>query len=684
MPSDRERIEHLRDELRRHNRLYYVDAQPEVSDRQYDQLLKELESLEAEHPDLVTLDSPTQRVGGEPIDGFETIAHAVPMLSIDNTYNREELQGWYDRAAKGLDTEADLALVAEPKVDGVALSLRYENGQLVLAMTRGDGQSGDDITHNVRTIRAIPLTLHREAGAERSEAPDLPPDLPEVLEVRGEVFMPDDTFAAINQQRAADDLELFANPRNSTAGTLKQKDPAKVAQGLRFYAHGRGQIEPMGFDSHHAFLQALRGWGLPTNPHTQAVAGFDAAWDYIQGFEAKRAELGYATDGVVLKVDGIADQDALGVRSKSPRWCIAYKYAAEQAATTLKEVEWKVGKTGRVTPRAVMEPVLLAGTTVQHASLHNADEIERLGLHEGDTVVIEKAGEIIPHVIRVDESKRPEGARPITPPTHCPSCGSLLVREEGEVDWRCLNPECPAQLRERLIWFVGRDQMDIEGLGEKLVVQLVDAGLVTSFGDIYTLEAKAEQVLALERMAQKKLDNLLAGVEASKSRRLARVLAGLGVRHIGSTASKALARHFGDIDALRSADADTLAEIDDIGPITAESIHTFLSSDAGQHVINELRDAGVDLTEDKVAPPPVDGDSPFAGKTVVITGTLEAYERKPLSEKLEALGAKVSGSVSKKTDLLIAGEKAGSKLTKARDLGVEVWDEARLLEALGE
>jgi DNA ligase (NAD+) len=687
MPSDRERIEQLRAELRRHNRLYYVEAAPQISDPQYDKLLKELEDLEAKHPDLVTPDSPTQRVGGEPIEGFQTVAHAVPMLSIDNTYSRDELRAWYDRTRKALvkqsedeqdglfgGEDAPLRLVVEPKVDGVALSLRYEDGQLVRAVTRGDGREGDDITHNIRTVRAIPLALQAE---EEGITP------PATFEVRGEIFMPDEVFARINARRQDEGLELFANPRNSTAGTLKQKDPKNVAPGLRIFVHGRGEVEPDPFETHADFLETTRALGLPTNPHTQAVEGFDAVWDFIERFEQDRRTLGYATDGVVIKLDRYDQQTALGLRTKSPRWCIAYKYAAEQATTKLKAVEWTVGKTGRVTPRAIMEPVQLAGTTVKHASLHNADEIERLGLHGGDEVVIEKAGEIIPHVIRVHrEARDKKNTRPIQPPTACPSCGTKLQRQEDEVDWRCVNPECPAQLRERLIWFVARDQMDIDGLGEKLVIQLLDAGLLNNFGDIYRLHEQREQVLELERMAEKKLENVLAGIEASKSRGLARVLASLGIRHVGSTAARALARHFGDIDQLMNADVDQIAEVDEIGPITADSVHRFLQSDAGRHVIDELKDAGVDLTEPQAAPTTPAEDSPFAGKTIVLTGTLESYNRKALKDKLEALGAKVTGSVSKNTDLVIAGESAGSKLDKAQSLGVEVWDETQLLEAL--
>ncbi len=663
MPKPADRIEELREQLREHNRRYYVEASPTISDRAFDDLLKELEALETEHPELITADSPTQRVGSDISSDFETVAHSVPMMSIDNTYDREALRAWYDRVLKGLGAET-VGLVMEPKIDGVALSLRYEAGSLVRAVTRGDGGKGDDITRNVRTIRAIPLKLAGE-------------DLPAVVEVRGEVYMPAEVFDAVNADR--DEEDRLANPRNATAGTLKQKDPRGVIRGLRFSAHGRGVVEPDPFDTESGFLEAMRAAGVPI-ADVEATDDFEKVWGYIERFDEARHGLSYAVDGVVIKVDRLELRDELGQTSKFPRWAIAYKYAAEQAETVLLEVVWKVGKTGRVTPRATMEPVLLAGTTVRHATLHNADEIERKDIHLGDTVVIQKAGEIIPQVLRVIEGKRKSGAAPITPPTACPSCTQPLVREEGEVDIRCINPECPAQLRERLIWFVGRDQMDIEGLGEKAVEQLYDAGLLRSFGDIYTLHEKREALLELERMGEKKVDNLLAGIEDSKSRRLTRVLAGLGIRHVGGRAAAVLAQHFGEIDALVEADADTLADIHEIGPITAESIHTFVHHEAGQRVIAELRDAGVDLTEDKRV---VAEDSPFSGKTVVITGSFEAFDRKELTARLEGLGAKVSGSVSKKTDLVIAGEKAGSKLTKAQELGVDVWDEAKLAAALG-
>jgi DNA ligase (NAD+) len=729
MTSAAKRIAELRRLIDRHNRLYYVEASPEVSDRKFDSLLRELQDLEARHPALVTPDSPTQRVGGEPIEGFKTLEHARPMLSIDNTYDRDELRAWYDRTLKGIakareaegeaqdrgesksdnrlfptqDGTPPVTLILEPKIDGVAVSLRYEKGQLVQALSRGDGKHGDDITHNVRTIRAIPLSLHapRNTGSDPVSPPPVSPpvspptlkkgispfSIPDILEVRGEIFMPDAEFQRINDAREKKELDRFANPRNATAGTLKSLDPRVAAERrLRFYAHGRGEVVPDTFTSHHGFLEQLRALGLPTNEHTAIVDSFDDAWAFIQSFQDKRAKLGYATDGVVIKLDDYALQVTLGATSKAPRWCIAYKYAAEQATTTLLAVDWQVGKTGKLTPRATMRPVFLAGTTVQHATLHNQDEIERKDIRIGDTVVIEKAGEIIPQVVKVVTEKRPGNSKPIKPPTNCPSCGEPIEKPGDEVAHRCVNPECPAQFREKLIWFVGRNQMDIDGLGEKAITQLTDAGLLKTFGDVYALHTRRDALLELERMGEKKVDNLLAGIEASKSRRLTRVLAGLGIRHVGASAAASLAEHFGDIDALTNAEPESIAQVADIGPVTAESIHTFLNSDAGRRVIEELKDAGVDLTEEKAAPPPdaaTGGDSPFAGKTVVITGTFESFDRNELKARLTALGAKVTGSVSKNTDLLLAGEKAGSKRVKAERLGVEVWDEAKVKAAVG-
>jgi DNA ligase (NAD+) len=652
------------------------------------------------------------------------------MLSIDNTYSRGELEAWVNRTAKALGVE-QFDMVLEPKVDGVALALRYEDGRLAQALTRGDGTKGDDITHNIRTVRSIPLQLSRDtaqaAPEQREGADQAPGSFPAVLEARGEIFMPEDVFARLNAQREADGLELYANPRNTTAGNLKQKDPRNVAPGLRFIAYGKGAVDPDPFETHTEFTAALKRLGITVHEHEDVVDNADDAWDWIGRFDRLRRGLPYATDGVVIKVNRYDQQQALGANSKAPRWCIAYKFAAEQATTKLLEVNWQVGKTGKLTPRATMEPVFLAGTTVTHATLHNYGEILRKGIMLGDTVTIEKAGEIIPQVVSAVVDLRTGSEQPIVPPDACPECKTPVDIEndarrinelasherkverekakaekegrppevivppsplgtEDETARYCPNPECPAQFRERLIHFVGRNQMDIDALGEKTIHQLADAGLLTTLGDIFTLKDHRQTLLELERMGEKKVDNLITGVEEAKSRGLRRVLAGLTIRHVGTGGAKRLAQHFGSIDALIAADEDAIAAIEDVGPITAASVRHFLDNPAGQRVIQELRDHGVDLTEAIKQPTSAGADgrgaSPFAGKTIVLTGTLERYARNDLKNLLEDLGAKVSGSVSKNTDLLIAGEKAGSKLTKAQSLGVKVWGEAELLENL--
>lgn len=677
----KQRIEQLREQIRHHDYLYYVEAQPEISDAEYDRLVKELEQLESQHPDLVTPDSPTQRVGGQPIEGFVTVEHTVPMMSIDNTYAQSDLAAWGQRVLRGLSRAGGESLfgdqpyfVCEPKIDGVAISLRYENGRLVRGVTRGDGRFGDDVTANVRTINAIPLQLHQPKGRNA-------PDIPEVLEVRGEVFMTYASFDRINRTREEQNQQLFANPRNATAGSLKQLDPRVVAErDLWFYAHGRGAVEPDPFEAHSELLESLRKFALPTSPDIRRVDSIDDAFDYIEWFDSRRAQADYPIDGVVVKVDRYDQQQTLGATSKAPRWCIAYKYAPEQAVTKLLSVEWQVGKTGKLTPRATMEPVLVAGTTVSHATLHNLDEIRRKDIRVGDTVVIEKAGEIIPQVVQVNKDQRPAEAQEIDIPKACPSCGGPIVKEEGEAAHRCINPECPAQFREKLIWFAGRGQMDIDGLGEKIVDQLIDKGLVHHFADLY--ELPAEQLAKLPRMGAKSAQNLFVAIAKSKGRGLARVLASLGIRHIGAATARTIAGEFADVEELMDADAQRLAEVPDVGPIVAESLEKYLHSDAGADAIERLRDVGVDLSSHEYGK--AEGtDSIFADKTIVLTGSLENFTRDELTERLVQLGAKVTSSVSKKTDLVIAGEEAGSKLDKARSLGVDVWDETQLLEALG-
>ena len=675
----RQRIDQLRKELNHHNKLYYTDAKPEVSDQRYDELMAELATLERQHPEYQSPDSPTHRVGGQVLDGFETKDHARPMLSIDNTYDQEELTAWHRRVISGLGVEsndlfgdAQIEYVAEPKIDGVAISLRYEDGILVQALTRGNGQQGDDITANAKTVRNIPLKLEGNP--------------PAVLEVRGEVYMPHASFKTINEKREQDGKELFANPRNATAGTLKQKDPKAVAKrNLRCFVHGRGVVEPDTWLTYFDFMQAIKTFGLPVNEYVKPFDKLDDVWQFIEDFADKRSELPYDTDGIVVKVNNLEAQEALGNTTKSPRWCIAYKYPAEQVQTQLLDITWQVGKGGTVTPVAELAPVFVAGTTVRRATLHNMDEINRKDIRVGDPVVVEKAGEIIPQVVSVVLEQRPDKTKPTSAPATCPSCDGPVVREDGETALRCNNPQCPAQVREKLIWFAGRGQMDIDGLGEKVVHQLADVDLLKSFGDVFKLKDHAGQILTLDRFGQTKLDNLISGIEQSKQRGLARLLGSLGIRHLGTKAARIIAQHFGDIDAIAKASVDELQDFEvmgnksGIGPQIAQSLHDFLASDAGKQIIDDLNDAGVNLTEDKVAQPQ---DSPFVGKTLVITGSFADYDRKALTEQLQNLGAKVTGSVSKKTTLVIAGEAAGSKLAKANDLGIEVWDEAKLTETL--
>lgn len=733
-PTAHDRLRELRDLLERANRAYYADAAPVMSDVQYDRLMAELADLERQHPELADDDSPTRRVGGAPVEGFASVAHSVPMLSIDNTYSLGELREWYERVQRGLGAGAGddpaglfgapsgpspaLRLVADAKIDGLALSLRYEHGRLARAVTRGDGRTGDDVTHNVRTIRSIPLTLRTAHNR-----------VPEVLEVRGEVYMPLSEFARLNEAREAAGEELFANPRNAAGGAMKQLDPKKTAERrLAFNAYGRG-VMPAGFaDSHTAFLARLAQLGLPTNAPLAVSADLDEIAAAIERFARERHERPYAVDGVVIRVDSYAQQDALGTTSKSPRWIVAYKYPAERKTTVLLHVEHQVGKTGKITPRATMEGVLLAGTTVKHATLHNYGRVAdaptrpddpaspRTDIRLGDSVFVEKAGEVIPYVAGVDASK-PRGRTRIKPPDVCPECGGAVEVEPPEAADApaletmrvCVNPECPAQVREKLIWFAGRKQMDIEGLGEKTVDQIRECGAIplNAFADIFRLHEHRDALLALDRMGEKKVDNLLAGIEDAKRRGLSRVLAGMGIRHVGDSTARALGRLFPDVHALLHATEPALrpkacskgeaaalglpADPKDrpetgLGKDTAPAVHAYLHSPAARKTFADLESLGVSLASTEYvssgAKEAARSDTPFSGKTVVITGTLEKYEREELSRLLESLGAKVSGSVSSKTDLLIAGEKAGSKLDKARDLGVKVMEEAELLRML--
>jgi DNA ligase (NAD+) len=680
--TDAPRAEQLRQEIRRHDRLYYVEARPEISDRQYDRLMDELKAIEARRPELVTPDSPTQRVAGEPIEGFASVEHSRPMLSIDNTYNEQQVREFDARVRKAIGRN-EVTYLVDPKIDGVAVSLRYERGQLTLAATRGDGRRGDDITNNARTIRAIPLTLEGKPG-ER---------LPDVIEVRGEVYWPRSEFNAHNAARAAKGLEMFANPRNGAAGTLKQLDPKLVAERrLSFLAHGIGELPEQIAPTAGGAMRKLASLGIPANPHWTLCKNIDEVLAAIADWRTRREQIDYETDGMVVKVDDLQLREELGQTSKYPRWCIAYKYEAQRAETVLSSVDFQVGRLGTITPVAHFDPVQLAGTCVSNASLHNFDQVERLGVRVGDTILVEKAGEIIPQVVGVLADRRPAGAEPIVPPENCPSCDKPVARDAGGVYLRCLNPECPAQIRERLAFFAGRNQMDIEGLGPAVVDQLVSAGLVQHFADLYLLNRN--QLVGLDRMGEKSARNLLDGIEASKTRGLERLIAAMGIRHVGGRVADVLSRHFGDIDSLALASVEDLTQVNEIGPVIAENVHAFLHSQAGMEVIDRLKAAGVvrrggsstsgfdKLTASRPAAK-TGPKSPLLGMTVVVTGMLEFFTRTGAEDAVKAAGGRAASSVSKKTHFVLVGANPGSKADKARALGVEIIDEAEFLKRLG-
>ncbi len=690
------RIKDLRDQLNRHNHLYHVEARPQISDRAYDKLMQELIDLERENPDLITPDSPTKRVGGEVQTELKPVRHAVPMMSIDNTYSQDEVRAFDERVRKALGG-AQPSYVLEPKIDGASVSLRYENGHLVLAATRGRGNVGDDITVNARTIKSIPLALAAAAPASASppkkgDAGVAPAPIPRVVEVRGEVYMDNDDFQRVNKELAEEGEEPYANPRNLTAGTLRRLDPRIVAKRrLRFLAHGNGQVEPMPAESYWEWTRLLRAWGLPLPKEVWHVENVDEAIKCIHEFEQTRKKLPYMTDGMVMKVDAFAQRDRLGATSKAPRWVIAYKYETEQQPTELKDVDWQVGKGGNLTPVGKLEPVFIGGVTVSNVTLHNIDQIRRLDLHIGDTVIIERAGEVIPYVVEAMPEKRPEGAKPIEPPTKCPSCGAKVEKEADTPYIRCVNPSCPAQLKERLRWFCHRSQMDIEGLGDVLVDQLVERGLVKTFADLYRLKETDIATLGSEveqggktvkrTVGEKVAAKVIANIDASRKQGLDRLLAGLGIRHVGSRVAYVIASHFGSLDAIAAATQEQLSEVNEIGPVIAESVHDFFNNAAGQKTITDLRKVGVDPKMD-VAPRDA-ASQLLAGQTVVVTGTMTRFDRKEIEELIVKLGGKASGSVSKKTSFLVAGESAGSKLDKAKELGVPVLSEAEFLQKIG-
>ena len=643
---------------------YYVLDQPSVPDAEYDKLMNELIEIEESFPELKTADSPTQRIGGQVLDAFEKVQHQTSMLSLGNAFNEEDLRDFDRRVRQAVGDE--FSYVCELKIDGLAVSLRYEDGYLVLGATRGDGTTGENITENLKTIRSIPLRIKE----------------PLSMEVRGEAFMPRKSFKALNEAKMERDEVPFANPRNAAAGSLRQLDPKIAAKrNLDIFVYAMTDTGELEIDSHSESLNLLDELGFKTNRERQTCETIDDVIAYIESWQTQRPELSYDIDGIVVKVDSFDQQAELGTTAKSPRWAIAYKFPAEEVVTKLVNIELTVGRTGVITPTAILEPVQVAGTTVQRASLHNEDLIREKDIRIGDYVVVKKAGDIIPEVVNVIEEKRTGEEQEFTMPTHCPECESELVRLEGEVALRCINPSCPAQIREGLIHFVSRNAMNIDGLGEKVISQLFREQLIKDVADIYTLTK--QQLIELERMGEKSADNLIAAIEASKENSLERLLFGLGIRHVGAKAAKTLAQHFETIDKLTKATYDELVAINEIGAKMADAIVAYFTQEEVQELIHELKEYGVNLTYKGPKLVSVENvDSVFAGKTVVLTGKLEQLSRNDAKAQIEALGGKVTGSVSKKTDLVVAGEEAGSKLTKANELEIEVWDEARLLTEL--
>jgi len=718
--SPDKRAKQLRDQLNHHNRLYYIEAKPEISDREYDKLMQELIDLEKAHPELATADSPTQRVGGDVQESLKSVRHAVPMMSIDNTYNEAEVRAFDERVKKALDG-ATPAYVLEPKIDGTSISLRYEDGTLVLGATRGRGNLGDDVTVNVRTIRSVPLSL--------------PEGVPAIMEVRGEVYMDNEDFQRVNKELVDAGEEPYANARNTTAGTLRRLDPKVVAKRrLRFLAHGLGEVEPMPVNTYWEWTKLLRKWGLPLPKEVWRVETIDDAIKCIHEFEKKRPSLPYMTDGMVMKVDSFAHRDALGATSKAPRWIIAFKYETEQQPTVLNEVEWQVGRTGQLTPVGRLEPVFIGGVTVTNVTLHNIDQIQRLGLHLGDTIVVERSGEVIPYVVEVLKDKRPKGAKPVTAPRKCPSCDTPVVREaiaderaiyrcinescdafferkkvkreklpkecpvcsqkvevlDAGIDVLCPNEQCPGRVKEQIRYFCGRSQMDIEGLGDVLVDQLCEKGLVKTFADLYSLKADDIATLTSEveqdgkkvvrTTGEKVANKVVANIEKSRQQPLERLITALGIPHAGHRVGFKLAQAFGSLDAIAAATTEQLSAVDEIGEVIADSVHDYFHSPAGQTIVKKLQAAGLDPKTEK----PAASEQPLAGQTVVVTGTLEQFDRQGIESYILKLGGKASGSVSKKTSFLVAGESAGSKLDKAKELGVTVISEAEFIKKFGD
>ncbi|MBI5190501.1 MAG: NAD-dependent DNA ligase LigA [Nitrospirae bacterium] len=656
------RINQLRDEIEFHNRKYYVDASPVISDKEYDDLLAELVRLEAEYPDLVTPDSPSQRVGGAPISGFTQVRHAAPMLSLDNTYNKEDLAEFDRRVAKLLQGEV-YEYVVELKIDGVAASLTYEDGRLAVAATRGDGTTGDDITHNAKTIKSIPLGIKELPDALRGKR----------FDVRGEIFLPLKSFRRINEERLEEGAEPFANPRNAAAGSLKQLDPKNVSKrGLDMFTYAL-VADSAAFRTHYESIEALRGMGFKTNPNIRLCNNIESVMEYCNYWEDKRDSLGYEIDGMVVKVNSLAQQAALGSTGKAPRWAISYKFPAKQATTELVGILASVGRTGAITPVAMLAPVQLGGVTVSRASLYNADNLDALGINVGDRVLIERGGEVIPKVVKVVE-KRSDGVFRL--PDTCPVCGGAVSREEGEAATRCINVGCGAQLLKNIEHYASRTAMDIDGLGPKVVELLVSNKLVHDFADLYAL--KAEQLEPLERMGRKSAENLIAAIDASRDRPLERLYYALGIRHIGAHSAEILAARYNSIDMLLQAEVEELTGLDEVGPVVARSLHEFFRGEQNLRVIEKLRAAGVRMEQEPKLP-----EKPriFSGRTFVFTGAL-TLPRSEAERLVKERGGKASSSVSRKTDYVVAGADAGSKLEKAVSLGVKVLTEDEFRDML--
>ena len=668
--DDAKKIEALREKIRRHEYLYYVVDQPEISDAEFDELMRELKGLEAEHPDLITADSPTQRVGGKPREGFVKVPHSSPMLSLDNTYNEEELRDW-ERRVHELSGRQDVDYVCELKLDGMSLALIYEDGKLVRGITRGDGSVGEDVTLNVRTVRSVPLSISKENLKKAG--------IPADFEVRGELLMPLAAFKRMNEERESKGLSSFANPRNATAGTVRQLESRVTAERrLDYFSYMLLQDGRTYFDRHWKTLSAFDAAGFKVNQNRKLVHSMEEVWAFIQQWAGKRESLAYEIDGIVVKVDRTALQDELGFTGKAPRWAIAYKYAARAGITQLEDIRVQVGRTGKLTPVAMLTPVLIGGTTVRNATLHNMDEIERLGVKIGDWVQVERGGDVIPKVAKViDDKEHPRGHKSFHMPETCPECGTKVVRTEGEVDYRCVNANCPAKLRETILHFASRGVMNIDGMGGALVNQLTERGLVKNVADIYKLTK--DDLLSLERMGDKSAQNILDEIENSKKLPLERVIYGLGIRMVGERTAQFLAEHFGSMEALESAGIEELQDVNEVGPRIAESIVEFFSIAANRKLLERLREARLKLTGQKKK-----RGTKLAGKTFVLTGTLEHFTRDEAKKMIEDAGGKVTGSVSKKTDYVVAGADAGSKLDKAKELGVTVINEKEMESVVGD